>query len=460
MKWNRLKEPSARLPLVLMMIIAAVVFLTPQFVMADETIDESTVAVDTEVRNATAKKEASTKDSASQTASKKEMTSDSVAKKTRIRPAQVKSVRIKSYSRKSTKYRDIVVSWRSVKNATSYKIIYSYSGKKGTYKTLAKGIRGTKSGKLKIRRRKDVYISVSAWNRKVRGDYSNVVKVKKMGEAVFMPDLKGMTRAQVKTALKKAGVNRIAYRVEYYTKAKYKKQYPGMKYRRCVKQNVAAGDVIDKTKKAIVTFSDKTTETGKGLEAMVRWAETVSDDRRFGYSLGVHPGKKADRFCPFCKVGATMDYDCASFTNAALAHTGMGKDFESRCRGYAPVVGQLADMLLKNNWKRVYIKKKVSYRQKVKYYVNGKKDGKKTKTAKYKYVTKIKTVHRRPPISKLKRGDILVNRKTHVEIYRGDRQDVGAHWNYDGKTGDSGGREIRYSPTCDFNYKEVYRYKG
>ena len=105
----------------------------------------------------------------------------------------------------------------------------------------------------------------------------------------------------MKTALKKAGVNRIAYRVEYYTKAKYKKQYPGMKYRRCVKQNVAAGDVIDKTKKAIVTFSDKTTETGKGLEAMVRWAETVSDDRRFGYSLGVHPGKKADRFCPFCK---------------------------------------------------------------------------------------------------------------------------------------------------------------
>ena len=89
-----------------------------------------------------------------------------------------------------------------------------------------------------------------------------------------------------------------------------------------------------------------------------------------------------------------------------------------------------------------------------------KKDGKIVKTAKYKYVTKIKTVNRRPSISKLKRGDILVNRKTHVEIYRGNRQDVGAHWNYDGETGDSDGREIRYSPTCDFNYKEVYRYKG
>ena len=40
------------------------------------------------------------------------------------------------------------------------------------------------------------------------------------------------------------------------------------------------------------------------------------------------------------------------------------KLFEDRCSGYAPVVGQLADMLLKNNWKRVYTKKKVSYKQK------------------------------------------------------------------------------------------------
>jgi len=456
MKRSNFFERPGRAALVFLMIIAAAVFLMPQRVLADEVLDESTVAVDGAAAKTTVKKETSKANSSSA----KKKTSDSAVKKTQIRPAQVKSVRVKSYSRKSTQYRDIVVSWGAVKNATSYKIIYSYSGKKGTYKTLAKGIRGTRTKKLKVRRKKDICIRVSAWNRAVCGQYSNVIKVKNMAAAVIMPNLKGLTRAQAQAALKKAGLKKPAYRVEYYTKAKYKKEYPGMKYRRCIKQNAAAGELVDKSRKIIVTVSGKTLETGKGLEAMVRWAETVSNDGRFGYSLGVHIGKKADRFCPFCKVGATMDYDCASFTNAALAHAGMGKAFEDRCSGYAPVVGQLADMLLKNNWKRVYTKKKVSYKQKVKYYVKEKKDGKIVKTAKYKYVTKIKTVNRRPSISKLKRGDILVNRKTHVEIYRGNRQDVGAHWNYDGETGDSDGREIRYSPTCDFNYKEVYRYKG
>ena len=85
-----------------------------------------------------------------------------------------------------------------------------------------------------------------------------------MAAAVIMPDLKGLTRAQVQAALKKAGLKKPAYRVEYYTKAKYKKEYPGMKYRRCIKQNAAAGELVDKSRKIIVTFSGKTLETEKG----------------------------------------------------------------------------------------------------------------------------------------------------------------------------------------------------
>ena len=62
-------------------------------------------------------------------------------------------------------------------------------------------------------------------------------------------------------------------------------------------------------------------------------------------------------------------------------------------------------------------------------------------------------------ISAANSGDVLVNRRSHIEIYAGDGMDVGAHEDYDGVTGDSSGREVSIARTWSF-YNEVYRYKG
>ncbi len=66
----------------------------------------------------------------------------------------------------------------------------------------------------------------------------------------------------------------------------------------------------------------------------------------------------------------------------------------------------------------------------------------------------------------LQRGDILLNPDTHVELYLGNNQCVAAHWDYDGKPGDSSGREIqvRSRGNCAFcsskNYTRILRYEG
>ena len=64
-----------------------------------------------------------------------------------------------------------------------------------------------------------------------------------------------------------------------------------------------------------------------------------------------------------------------------------------------------------------------------------------------------------PKVSQLKRGDIVLNCACHIQIHVGKGFDVGAHNNYDGRTGDSSGREVsvNYSWT---GYNEVYRYYG
>lgn len=51
------------------------------------------------------------------------------------------------------------------------------------------------------------------------------------------------------------------------------------------------------------------------------------------------------------------------------------------------------------------------------------------------------TAYSRSSVS-LQRGDILL-KSGHVELYIGNNQCVGAHNNYDGKSGDSSGREIQ-----------------
>ena len=58
-------------------------------------------------------------------------------------------------------------------------------------------------------------------------------------------------------------------------------------------------------------------------------------------------------------------------------------------------------------------------------------------------------------VSVLKRGDILW-RSGHTEVYVGDGKNVGAHTNYDGKNGDSSGKEVNVSSTGS-NWSYYYR---
>ena len=57
----------------------------------------------------------------------------------------------------------------------------------------------------------------------------------------------------------------------------------------------------------------------------------------------------------------------------------------------------------------------------------------------------------------LKRGDILLNEAHHTEMALGNGKFVGAHWNWDGKQGDSSGREISIGAAYDYPWDYVLR---
>ncbi|NLD10216.1 MAG: Ig domain-containing protein [Clostridiales bacterium] len=159
-----------------------------------------------------------------------------------------------------------------------------------------------------------------------------------------------------------------------------------------------------------------------GVEGMISWAITIADNSEFGYSMGILGNKLSDRACPFCHPGASTDYDCASFVVAALAHGMQDKAFIANCKsGTNPVACGGLNTMLKND-------------------------------DNFKSMGKLS-------ISKLKRGDILINPNRHVEIYIGDKTDVGAHDDYDNKSGESTQDEIYTNATWTF-YTNVYRYVG
>ena len=168
---------------------------------------------------------------------------------------------------------------------------------------------------------------------------------------------------------------------------------------------------------------------------MVQWAEKVAADNSYGYSMGVYTGRGLDRLCPYTNSGASKDYDCATFVNAALAFSGMGKDFMDATVKPSPVVRGVRDRLVKNGWKKVLIKRSYKKNGKTKYYYS------------------------KPSVKELKRGDIVLNCSCHIQIHAGNGLDVGAHNNYDGKSGDSSGREVSVN-TSWTGYNEVYRYYG
>ena len=173
------------------------------------------------------------------------------------------------------------------------------------------------------------------------------------------------------------------------------------------------------------------------VDNMVKWAMDIADDSSFGYSLNlkVTPGK-ADTFCPFCVVGASKDYCCATFVTAAINHglyEGKNSVWASHCLT-ADTAGCTS------------LKKALAADDNFKY------------------------IGKEPAISTLEPGDILVDPNHHTEIFvkysNGTGYDVGAHDDYDGVTGETGTKdnEIYYGSTTKYCYNNytmyVYRYIG
>ncbi len=142
------------------------------------------------------------------------------------------------------------------------------------------------------------------------------------------------------------------------------------------------------------------------VEAMLAWAVAIAEDDTHGYS-------RYDRFGP--------NYDCSSFVCTALMEGGFGLEdylFPADMVDVLPDYG-------------------------------------------FTVYKKGETVPQR--------GDILVRPYVHVEICMGGLDCVGAHKNYDGRSGDRSGHEIEYRTAesdypcpfcCNAEYKYILRYVG
>lgn len=146
------------------------------------------------------------------------------------------------------------------------------------------------------------------------------------------------------------------------------------------------------------------TASSEAVEHAVQWMIKVADDNTHGYS------QASRTFNP--------DIDCSSFVYYALLNNGWTAD---QLGGTYPFTTHYMESILgKCGWKG--------------YAFNG------------------------DPAT-LKRGDIMLNPQTHTEMYIGDGKTVGAHSNYDGRTGDSSGREVSVV-TMSKNWQRFLRYEG
>ena len=139
---------------------------------------------------------------------------------------------------------------------------------------------------------------------------------------------------------------------------------------------------------------DETPELDERIEAALEWGLRIAADNSHGYS-------KYSRFGP--------NYDCSSFVSAALMHGGFDLSYTSTC-GMKEALEELGF-----------------------------------------------TAYRKGEVE-LRRGDILLNPWEHVEFYLGDGMCLAAHMDYDGRSGDSTGKEIniREGQHCAFCRNRTY----
>ncbi|MDY2959947.1 MAG: Ig-like domain-containing protein [Hornefia sp.] len=165
----------------------------------------------------------------------------------------------------------------------------------------------------------------------------------------------------------------------------------------------------------------------KALKNMVKWAKAIAADDTYGYSMGLkrysrYSKSNHNRYCHICNNTNSKDYDCASFVAAAVSH---GYKLNGNICSQTGGCNSLYGLLKSYGWK---------------------------------------DIGRIPP-SQMKCGDIMINPHMHVEIFTGEMKNgfylnVAAHDDYDGKSGDSTGRDISVSSNAWFlrHYTTVLRH--
>lgn len=151
------------------------------------------------------------------------------------------------------------------------------------------------------------------------------------------------------------------------------------------------------------------TASVEAVEAAVQWMIAVANDNSHGYAQGIsgHQPWGSRLFDP--------DIDCSSFVYFALVKNGWGtKELGTYPFGTSGMSGTLP----KAGWRRHDIK---SY-------------------------------------DELQRGDILL-KDGHTEMYIGGGQTVGAHSDYDGRPGDSSGKEVSVVSIAS-GWKWYFRFEG
>lgn len=144
-------------------------------------------------------------------------------------------------------------------------------------------------------------------------------------------------------------------------------------------------------------------KNGKGkIETMLTWAVNIANDNSHGWNINDRLGNP--------------DYDCSSFVCTAAHQAGFN------------VSASLSTYTMKDNFVAAGFTW-IPWEQ-----IGG--------------------------VANLKRGDILLDIDRHTEIYLGNNQMVGAHSNYDGKPGDSSGKEISVGNYSYGSWNGVLRYNG
>lgn len=161
-------------------------------------------------------------------------------------------------------------------------------------------------------------------------------------------------------------------------------------------------------------------EVDPRVQAAINWAVSIANDNSHGYSDGSWKCNYKSRTGP--------EYDCSSLVSTAFNVAGFG------------VKGNLNT----SKMKEAFIK------------------------AGFEWIDKSQLGGSQLKSAYLKPGDIMLIEGKHTELYIGNNQRCGAHWDYDKKYGDSSGDEINVQKFVSYiksngskiYYQGVLRYKG